>query len=633
MKKTNKFILAAALSCLTTVGTAQITLPYVQDFEGATAATTQSNVASIPGATEWEYTTSTGQGRMRTAAGAGYYNSGSRAITLDASPNGANPDPVNYLIGHLNLSNYSVANHLIVLEYAWMDHGDEADINDRVWVRGSNTDAWIEIHNWQAANPPIGQYQNFSNFDLTAALVGAGQDFSATTEIRFGQQDNFQSTSPTASDGLTIDDVALYNIVPNNVGVIAILDPTGMPCGDSATIVNVVVENFGSNKVAAVGVTVNRTGALQSTAMGTSGINDSIAFGEIDTIAISSFNTYAGGLVDITTFTTLANDTIPVNDTTIASVTFRGLETAVANPVSVCAAGDNATLYAQNIPGYQNVWYDSLTGGNVLTMGDTLLTGPITNSITYYVAALDIAPSSSVGHAGPGTITVNPSSYFENFTAINAFTLDSMTVYPTDTGYVVIRLRDATGINIVGYKSVLVQPANALDSVRIPVGFMVQPGSYIIDAVGSTVPGLGFTNTNISYPYTLVDVVEITSNNIGTSNVFNFFDWEVTPESCAGSRVAVPVTIEICAGVDENQNDLISNVYPNPTNGILNVDLGTHSGVINYSISTIEGRVVRQEQNVSSNKMIIDLSGESNGIYLLQISDDNTSKVYKVIKE
>ena len=45
------------------------------------------------------------------------------------------------------------------------------------------------------------------------------------------------------------------------------------------------------------------------------------------------------------------------------------------------------------------------------------------------------------------------------------------------------------------------------------------------------------------------------------------------------------------------------NIFPNPTNGLVNINLGNHNGPINYTISTVEGRVVNQENNVVVNKL------------------------------
>ena len=48
---------------------------------------------------------------------------------------------------------------------------------------------------------------NVENLDIDALLSANSQTPSATFGIRFGQEDNFGATSPTADDGFTLDNV------------------------------------------------------------------------------------------------------------------------------------------------------------------------------------------------------------------------------------------------------------------------------------------------------------------------------------------------------------------------------------------------------------------------------------------
>jgi len=113
----------------------------------------------------------------------------------------------------------------------------------------------------------------------------------------------------------------------------------------------------------------------------------------------------------------------------------------------------------------------------------------------------------------------------------------------------------------------------------------------------------------------------------------HFVYYSVAAGNSCTSIDSAMIVVVVCVGINENRLLNNVNIYPNPTNGLVHVNLGNHNGSINYRISTIEGRIVKQEQNVSSNKMTIDLSEESKGIYLLRIEDETSSKVYKVIRE
>ncbi len=118
-----------------------------------------------------------------------------------------------------DLSNYTSSPGL-ELSFYWADHADEVHANDRVWARGSISDPWVEILDWSTVNSTSWEY--FA-VDLKDILNTAGQSLSASTQVRFGQQDN---AALTGADGFSIDDVRLEeitcldpaNLVATNIG-------------------------------------------------------------------------------------------------------------------------------------------------------------------------------------------------------------------------------------------------------------------------------------------------------------------------------------------------------------------------------------------------------------------------------
>ncbi|MBL4593469.1 MAG: proprotein convertase P-domain-containing protein [Flavobacteriales bacterium] len=89
----------------------------------------------------------------------------------------------------------------------------------------------------------------------------------------------------------------------------------------------------------------------------------------------------------------------------------------------------------------------------------------------------------------------------------------------------------------------------------------------------------------------------------------------------------------IATSITHNSFSNSISIYPNPTSGFFNIDLGDYDGSINYTITTIDGRIVKQNRNVTDNNIIINLSNHSKGMYLIRIDDINSSNVYKIIKE
>ena len=77
------------------------------------------------------------------------------------------------------------------------------------------------------------------------------------------------------------------------------------------------------------------------------------------------------------------------------------------------------------------------------------------------------------------------------------------------------------------------------------------------------------------------------------------------------------------------------NIYPNPTNSKLNVTFNAkNASEIKISFTDISGRVIMQNNysvNQGNNNINLDLSGVSQGIYLLNITENNTGLRYKII--
>lgn len=71
-------------------------------------------------------------------------------------------------------------------------------------------------------------------------------------------------------------------------------------------------------------------------------------------------------------------------------------------------------------------------------------------------------------------------------------------------------------------------------------------------------------------------------------------------------------------------------VYPNPTNGLLNVDLNTLTEDVNIDVFNIVGQQVQSIQN-ARNLTTLDLSNVSNGVYFVRISNDEAVISKKVI--
>ena len=94
---------------------------------------------------------------------------------------------------------------------------------------------------------------------------------------------------------------------------------------------------------------------------------------------------------------------------------------------------------------------------------------------------------------------------------------------------------------------------------------------------------------------------------------FTFGEWKVEPRMASD--------IEVSTGVDELAGNAVS-LFPNPTNGVVTVDLSGITGRTELSLSDASGRVVMSA--VSSNeRLVLDASTLPNGIYVMTLRNAN----------
>lgn len=200
--------------CLVASASAQaaLTLPVYESFNGADPTESYNEAGSrefvsLPG---WTAELTAG-GRVAVRSDFAAVNPG-RILSMD-NPGGGG---INGIIATIDASARTVATDEVLLSFSWFDHGDEGDTEDRVFVRGSDVDPWLEVYNF-ALNSNNGAWTTVTSINLTDILVNGTQEFSATTQIKFQQTDNF----PINTDGISIDNVFIELAQPDTVSTAA----------------------------------------------------------------------------------------------------------------------------------------------------------------------------------------------------------------------------------------------------------------------------------------------------------------------------------------------------------------------------------------------------------------------------
>ncbi|HXB12613.1 MAG TPA: T9SS type A sorting domain-containing protein [Bacteroidia bacterium] len=80
-------------------------------------------------------------------------------------------------------------------------------------------------------------------------------------------------------------------------------------------------------------------------------------------------------------------------------------------------------------------------------------------------------------------------------------------------------------------------------------------------------------------------------------------------------------------GINELSQSNSLNVYPNPSNGIFNVELKPNSEKLKIEVYNMMGEKLQEQLTVDNAQLTINLSGEPNGIYLYRLIDNSGNAV------
>ncbi|WP_038032966.1 T9SS type A sorting domain-containing protein [Thermonema rossianum] len=73
-------------------------------------------------------------------------------------------------------------------------------------------------------------------------------------------------------------------------------------------------------------------------------------------------------------------------------------------------------------------------------------------------------------------------------------------------------------------------------------------------------------------------------------------------------------------------------VYPNPTQGRVTIDLGGFYKNVSVVLRNVVGQEVMRENYQKANRIDLEVKGET-GVYLLELMLDNKRTIFKVMKQ
>ncbi len=200
-----------------------ITLPWVENWENTTSDTNKySKQFYRSDSVIWTFEAELeDENRVRWGTSAYQYRYGSGALTLDKFPNTGFYSQGAAIVT-LNLADY-IGSTDLELSFWYSDHGDETNSEDRVWIRGSDSDNWITIYYLDPGKRTDNVYSFVAGLDIDAALSSATppQTVSETFQVKFVQK----GKTFTAGDGISFDNIMVStcatpsNQTVSNIGV------------------------------------------------------------------------------------------------------------------------------------------------------------------------------------------------------------------------------------------------------------------------------------------------------------------------------------------------------------------------------------------------------------------------------
>lgn len=226
-------------------GTFALSPGFSDDFESAARLELRADSMGFTANERWDFINSQDTGRMRTFVDSTIVIGGTRSISLDMVQNTS--ASFNQLIGTFNMAGAVAGTDEVRLEFDYKMHGRSKTVDsNRVWVRGGDAQPWQRLFTYLQPGIP-GDLKRSGSLSLSGALLAAGQAFSSSTQVAFGQFDTSVIAHNEYGNGLTLDNVRIYSVA-NDAGIAGISSPARISCGlGTSTPVSVSVMNGVAN--------------------------------------------------------------------------------------------------------------------------------------------------------------------------------------------------------------------------------------------------------------------------------------------------------------------------------------------------------------------------------------------------
>ncbi len=307
------------------------------------------------------------------------------------------------------------------------------------------------------------------------------------------------------------------------------------------------------------------------------------------------------------------------------------LATAAVSNSLVCAG---STVALSVVTGTLNDatawnWYSGSCGGSSAGTGTSVNVAP-TNTTSYFVSGMGgcittpTCASVTVNTNPLPTLTANSGS----ICAGNSFTIvpSGASTYTFSGGSAIVSPIATTNYTVSG-TSTLGCNGSAIATVTVnALPTLTVSTSATLICTGQTASLTASGANTYSWSAggnTAAITVSPSTTTIYTVNGTNAL-------GCVSLPVSITQSVSLCVGLSTPQaNALTVSLYPNPSTGLVNLELNAPSQV---SVSNVLGELMWQF-NTESSITPIDLSKYSNGLYFVTIKQNNQSQTIRVVKQ
>ncbi|WP_353722195.1 S8 family serine peptidase [Dyadobacter sp. 676] len=288
-----------------------VALPFEDNLESLPTQSAAVAQMGLTGDGRYDFSATTDAGRIRTFVNSGFAASGQKALTLDAGRY-YSAGNTSYLTSTFNLSGYNINTDDLRLIFSYKNHGQKTNDDNKVWIRGKDTDTWLEIYDLFAnQNLTTEGYKTTPPLEVSALLSANAKNFSSSFQVRWGQWGKMITSDYSNGAGYSFDDIRIVSVT-DDIQMIALLAPPTESCGlSNAETIAVRIRNSSARDIARLPVAYSLpNGAVVHDTIPSIAKRTTIDFAFAQKADLSAI-----GALSIKAWSALATDSFRDNDT------------------------------------------------------------------------------------------------------------------------------------------------------------------------------------------------------------------------------------------------------------------------------------------------------------------------------